>query len=231
MRRLESILALTLGLIACGETAPPATHYQLQFDAIDDRGAEIPGVEISVGETRIGITNQQGGLQVEVNATKGQRFPLHFICPDTHHNSTAPEHIVFRDTRGLEGEEHSRIHVQVECARRDRVAALLVHADGHANMPVLIDGVERGRTGPGGFAHLRLDLLPGSQFLVGIDSSQQPELRPVNPKRTMTLGNEDGLFVFDPVFSKVQPPKKTRRRRAPAAAPEVPEKKRPVRID
>lgn len=232
MKRCASTFLLALGLMACSADAPKATHYQLQFDAVDDRGARIAGVVIAVGETRIGTTNETGILQAEVNASKGERFPLHLSCPDDYQKREAPTHIVFRDTKGLEGEKHSRIHVGIECARHERVAALLVHADGRANLPVLVDGVERGRTGPGGFAHLRLDLKPGSQFQVGIDSSEHPTLRPVDPRRTMTLGSEDGLFVFDPVFSEVAPEKKKRRRRrVREPEPEAPAKKRPVRID
>ncbi len=224
-------LVLLVALAGCAEAEPLSTHYQLQFDAFDDRGKAISGVGVAVGETKIGTTTSTGILRVEVNASKGERFPLHMTCPENYAKSETPEHIVFRDTKGLAGEEHARIHVKLECARLKRVAALLVHADGRPGLPILIDGVEQGRTGPGGFAHLRLDLPPGSQFQVGIDSSEHPSLRPIDPKRTMTQGTEDGLFVFDPVFSEVQPEKKKRRRRKRVAAPELPVKKRPVRID
>jgi hypothetical protein len=167
-----------------------------------------------------------------VNASKGESFPLHAPCPDDYLDSDAPSHVVFRDTRGLAGERHATIHLQIECARRDRVAALLVHADGQVGMPILIDGVPHGRTGAGGFAHLRLDLPPGSQFQVALDSSEYPQLRPINPRRTMTVGSDDGLFVFDPVFGEAEPVKRKRRRRARKKEVEpVVVKKRPVRID
>lgn len=228
-----TLLLLLAGLAgACGNHAPSSTHYQLQFDVVDDRGEAIAGVAIAVGDTQIGTTNGSGILRAEVSASKGDRYPLHRQCPERYENAGEVESIVFRDTKGLGGGKHAKIHVQLQCERQERVAALLVHADGRQGLPVLIDGVEVGRTGAGGFAHLRLDLRPGSQFQVAIDSSEHPSLRPVDPRRTMTVGSEDGLFVFDPVFSELVPEKKKRRRRraqAPAQAPT--QKTRPVRID
>lgn len=216
----------------CGTPTPSSSHYQLQFDVVDDRGEALAGVAIAVGETKIGTTDLTGILRAEVNASKGDRYPLHRRCPERYESTSEIENIVFRDTKGLEGGAHARIHVQLQCERRERVVALLVHADGRVGLPVLIDGVEKGRTGPGGFAHLRLDTRPGAQFQVHIDSREHPSLRPVDPRRTMTVGNEDALFVFDPVFSEIVPQKKkSRRRRAQPPVRPAPEKTRPVRID
>lgn len=216
----------------CGTPTSSSTHYQLQFDVVDDRGEALAGVAIAVGDTKIGTTDGTGILRAEVNASKGDRYPLHRQCPEQYESSSEVENIVFRDTKGLKGGEHAKIHVRLQCERQERVAALLVHADGRVGLPVLIDGVEHGRTGPGGFAHIRLDMRPGAQFQVHIDSSERPSLRPVDPRRTMTVGSEDGLFVFDPVFSEVVAQQKIRRRRrVKTSVTPVPKKTRPVRID
>ncbi len=231
MRVLSSSLLVALLLPACAQSSSTASRYQLQFDAHDDRGDAIKGLVVSVGETRIGETDKNGILQAEVKAAKGDRYALHITCPKDYASSEMPEHILFRDTKGLAGKEHARIHVQVECARQERVAALLVHTDGRIGMPILVDGALQGRTGPGGFAHLRLDLRPGTQFEVAIDSSQYPELRPANPRRTMSLGTEDELFVFEPAFTETEVKKKKRRRRPKTSETQAPAIKRPVRID
>jgi hypothetical protein len=216
---------------ACSASPPPEARYELEFQASDDRGDPVEGLTVAIGETRIGNTDARGLLRAEVNASKGERFPLHAPCPGDYLESDAPGHVVFRDTRGLAGARSTTIRLEIQCARRDRVAALLVHADGQAGMPILIDGLPHGHTGTGGYAHLRLDMQPGEQFEVALDSSDHPKLRPINPRRTMTLGAEDDLFVFDPVFVEVEPPKKKRRRRKKKVEEPVIVKKRPIRID
>ncbi len=231
MSLAKYLLLLSMCLPACATSGPTTERYSLQFDAIDDRGDPIEGLVVVVGETRIGATGSAGTLQAEVNASKGERFALHLSCPENYQLGESPKHIVFRETKGLAGKSHSRMHVMLECSRQERVAALLVHTEGYADMPVLVDGVQQGRTGADGFAHLRVDLPPGTPFEVAIDSSQHAKLRPVNPRRTMTLGSEDGLFIFAPVFSEVAPVKKKRRKRIRKRGVEKPIVKRPLRID
>ena len=232
MKHITTLLFAALALQACSGSNRLPSRYELEIEASDDRGDPVRGVAIAIGDTRIGSTDDAGLLRAEVNASRGERFPLHAPCPDNYVDSEAPSQVIFGDTKGLKGQANARIQVQIVCSRRDRVAALLVHADGHAGMPILIDGIAQGRTGPGGFAHIRLDLQPGAQFQVALDSSEHPKLRPIDPRRTMTLGSEDGLFVFDPVFREVEPQKKKRRRRTRRKVQEpLAVKRRPVRID
>jgi hypothetical protein len=47
----------------------------------------------------------------------------------------------------------------------------------------------------------------------------------------MTLGVDDGLFIFAPVFSELSPEKKKQQGRVRRAAPELQAKKRPLRVD
>jgi len=114
------VLILPLSSLSANSQTPAVTQYQLHFEAIDDRGDAISGVAVAIGETRIGTTGTSGVLRAEVNASKGERFPLHVSCPKDYDNAKAPEHIAFRDTEELAAEQNSRIHVLVECARRWR---------------------------------------------------------------------------------------------------------------
>lgn len=232
MKHRTSFFLLALACHACSAPNRTPARYELEFLALDDRGDAIADLEIAIGDTRIGSTDKSGLLRAEVNAHRGERFPLYAPCPDEYVELEAPSHVIFQDTKGLESDRNARIQAQIECARQNRVAALLVHADGHAGMPIVINGTVQGHTGPGGFAHIRLDLKPGAQFQVALDSSEYPTLRPIDPRRTMTLGSEDGLFLFDPVFSEAEPERKKKRRRTRKREPKpVTVKKRPVRVD
>ena len=224
-------IILVAGLChGCTDTSAAMTRYQLSFQSLNDRGLPISNMKIAVGETLIGSTGPDGRLRAQVNARAGDRFPLHAPCPDQTLKTEAPAQIVFQESHGLSGEKNTTINVRVVCSRHERVAAVLVHADGYSDMPILIDGQRQGRTGPGGFAHLRLDLKPGSQFQVALDSSAHPRLQPSNPRQTLKIGSEDALFVFEPVFSQAKPARKSRRPTRPKQERPAP-KKRPIRID
>lgn len=219
-------------MASCKQAAPPENRYQILFKAEDDRGFPLRGLPIQVGETLLGETDPSGSLIVHVNAKEGERYPLQAPCPDLHETQDLPADVFFRSIKGLGGEVQNRIELYIVCARIQRVAALLIHADGYEEMPIFIDGVAQGRTGVEGFAHLRLDLQPGAQFQVSLDSSAHPTLVPANPSQTMSVGEDDGLFVFEPVFREAQveaKPRKRRIRRAPPSSP--PLSKRPVRVD
>jgi len=230
--RGSMLLALAiLGGVACADETSEPILFSLDVNAVDDRGGAIPGIEVHVGETAIGKTEEDGHLRARVHASDGQSFRFHAKCPGGHSSSKIPDRVVFRDTRGLEGSRTQSMKFQIRCTRNERVVALLVHAGGQAGMSVLVDGVVSGTTNAEGFAHLRLDVEPNSEFEVSLDSSAFPELLPSNPRRVLTIGDEDELVVFEPAFSTApKPERKSRRRRRKKESAPV-KKKRPVRIN
>ncbi len=232
---LVASLYSTFLFAACEEKTQSVTRFELVFHVADAHKQGLGNIPIRVGETEIGKTDRNGSLVAEVNARDGDRYTLAAPCPAAYKVLEIPAEVVFLDTKGLEGNKNTTIEIQVVCKRRLQVAALLVHADGHEGMPILVDGVKQGVTGPGGFAHLRLEGESNSQFRVSLDTSLAPTLVPQNPRHDVQLGDDDGLFVFEPVFSKAEPkakPKRRRRRRAKSAEPTAPAKpSRPIKID
>ncbi len=173
-------------------------------------------MRIRVGETAIGATDALGKLEAEVDAMNGDRYPLYAPCPADYETGEVPKEVVFLKTRGSGKEKNANIEVHVRCSRRVRIAAVLVDAAGREGMPILVDGVAVGATGPSGFAHLRLEGPTAKQFQVSLDTSSVAEIRPRNPRYAIQLGAEDGIFVFAPTFSEAVPtlqPKRKRRRR------------------
>ncbi len=232
MNRIILILCAVFVVGACGEEERVPEHYTLTFSAQDDRGEPLAGVPILVGETSMGQTGSDGTLIAEVTAHDGDRYPLAAPCPSPHDDAEVPSEVLFLGTRGLGGDKNARLEIRILCSRRSRVAALLVHAEGRAGIPILVDGVERGKTGPEGFAHLRLEGSAHEQFQVALDTSAYPTLVPKDPRHEVQLGDADALFVFQPQLTVAEPPakpKRKRRRRRKLKAPEAP--KRPVRIN
>lgn len=231
MRTIFAAL-VALHFAGCSQAEPDAIEFNLDVSAVDDRARGIPGIEVRIGDTRIGETSDSGHLGARVRAYDGQSFEFHAQCPDGFSSSEIPEKVVFRDTQGLEGKNSQRMNFEIRCTRRERVVAVLVHADGQSDMPVLVDGQPSGKTDAMGFAHLRLDLQPHTQFEISLDSSRSPELLPASPRQLMVVGEQDSLFIFEPSFVKAPPPpQKKRRKRRKKTVENVVEKQRPVRIN
>ena len=233
-----SLIAAVLGttsLTACGERGQTPSRYSLSFAALDDRGDALASMPIQIGETVIGTTDTSGILLAEVNANDGDRYPLLAPCPKGYDPFEVPDEVVFLGTRGLNGEKNASLEIRIICKRKTRIAAVLVHADGHEGMPILVDGVRKGTTGTGGIAHLRLEGSQNSQFEISLDTSSQPTLVPKNPRHAVQLGAEDGLFVFEPAFSEAEPPEakkpRRRRRRGTSSRTEPAKPRRPVKIN
>ncbi len=226
------LVSLFMGT-ACDEVRTETNQYRMTFLVADDRGGALGNIPIQVGQTSIGTTDALGTLRADVYARDGDRYPLHVPCPNGYHAQNDFEDVVFLATRGLAGEKNADIEIRILCKRQTKVAAVLIHADGHEGLPIHVDGVPFGQTGPGGFAHVRFEGLPSTQFEISLDTSRVPNLVPKNPRQEMQLGGEDGLFVFEPVFSSAEPKQSTRpkRKKRPRREQSAPKRKRPIRID
>ncbi len=231
----SSLCLFGVALVACAAPTKEPARYSLSISAVDDRGSALRDIPIHIGETDIGMTDGNGVLRAEVNASDGDRYPLVAPCPEAHEPLQMPDEVVFLDTRGLGGEKNATLEIRVVCKRQSRIAAVLVHAAGLEGMPILIDGIKKATTGPGGIAHLRLEGASSSQFEIALDTRDKPSLVPQNPRKEVQLGDEDGLFVFEPAFSEAEsrrPAKsKRRRRRRAQETPEAAKPRRPVKID
>ena len=104
----------------------------------------------------------------------------------------------------------------------------MVHADGRAGLPVLVDGEVVGRTNARGVAHLALHRPSNTTFRVALDTSSRPRLRPRNPEVPFAVGDADDIFVFDQSFEQLRVRKRRRhRKRANKAVKPA----RPIKIE
>src|SRR5690606_28560852 len=91
MKAVRILLVLAVGFcVACDEQAPPETSFAIHFQAVDDRGKDLEGIEIRVGETLLGATDGGGSLQVQVQAREGERYPLDAPCPESYEPRDPP---------------------------------------------------------------------------------------------------------------------------------------------
>ncbi|RMH36672.1 MAG: hypothetical protein D6689_22080 [Deltaproteobacteria bacterium] len=242
-RRWACAIGIAAGIAGCDRAPAPAAHaddspYTFELTARDDRGAPLSGVRVVLAGTERGATDAGGRFAMELHAPDGARAALAVRCPDGYAAADVPDAVVFRPVRALNG-GRAPIRVDVVCPRAQRIVALVVRAQhagrdrgGVEDLPVVVDGQVRARTGPGGIAHVALDRAPGAAVRVALDTSAAPALRPRSPERIVAVGDRDDVYVIDQTFKR----ERSRRRRARRAVapseprPEPPKPRRPVKV-
>ena len=125
---------------------------------------------------------------------------------------------MLRKFHGLEQGHGNKLSLSLQCRPRERTAVLVVRSDGHADLPVLVDGVEVGRTNAKGIAHLALRRPSNSIVRVALDTSAHPRLQPQSPETPFEIGDADDIFVLDQSFEKRVVKKRRKRRKRRVAA-------------
>lgn len=221
--------AVLAALSAGCEEGPKLRSYPVAVEATVD-GQPLAGVRIKAEGSELGVTDDSGALDASLLGTEGQRMRLEVACPEGYKEPTELAPIVLRSMARLasegEGPARAATRVSVECRPTQRRAVLVVRADGKPDLPILVQGERVARTSADGVGHALLELEPGAELLVALDTSSLPQLRPKNPARRFRIEDEDTILLFDQPFAEAPKPKVHRKRR-----PKPPPQHVPYRID
>lgn len=201
MARLLSIaLSLVLGAsLGCGEEGPSAP-YPVVFEAVSDPGAPLGGVALTAGAAPLGSTNGDGRLAVELAGLEGAMVPIAASCPENHRAPLPIAPLVLRRTMDLATGAPAVLRVSVTCppAVRDGVVVVRAGGSNRGGIPVMVDGVEMGRTDRSGTAHIALSRPPGTTVSVMLATSALlPDVTPHDPTMPFTFRDSDEIFLFD----------------------------------
>jgi hypothetical protein len=212
----------------------PTPQFALRFRATADGARPLANVTVAIAGRRAGATDAGGSLQVNWRAQEGTSLPLSTSCPPGYRSANAPRSITLRRSRGLDRQRAPALQVTIDCVPSEHTAVLVVRAPDRPDLPVIVDGRERGRTDRSGVAHVYLRREPYRVIQVTLDTRARARLRPQNPSITFRLENSDAIFVFDQPFELVPARRRRRRHRRPEPPREVakpPEPVRPIRIE
>lgn len=219
---------VAIALLACAEEPVEPPRYPFTFHAHAD-GRGLAGVQISVNDAPVGVTNEQGILQVDLTGPEGAPVRISAACPEGHRDADGPKMQNLRRINSLDPAAAARgIEVTFGCPPEHRNAVVVVRTHDQADLPVLLDGREVARTDASGAAHLAVAMLPGTTFQVLVDTRHNERLRPRSPTVSYTVPDHDEVFVFDRRFEEEKKPR-ARRPRSPAR-PRSTASRLPVRI-
>jgi len=212
------IAAAVLALAACEATTKRA-GFEVSIAVQSDDGSPLPGVRVAADEVVLGTTGPNGVLLLTLEAPDGTRMRVSPICPDGFDAPKQGAPLVLRSFDGLDRKRSNQLAVSLTCRPRQRTVAVVVRADGHGDLPVLVDGEVVGRTNDKGVAHLTMRRPSNATFRVALDTSARPRLQPQNPEVPFVLAAADDIFVFDQSFEQRKAKKRKRRRKRVKVAP------------
>lgn len=207
---------------SCGEEPAPPPRYPFTFHAHAD-GQGLEGVQITVNDAPVGVTNAAGVLHVDLTGPEGAPVRIHAVCPEGHRSVDDAKMQNLRRVNSLDPATAARgIEVTFSCPPEHRNAVVLVRTHDQAGLPIMLDGREVARTDGSGVAHLAVAMLPGTTFQVLLDTRHNERLRPRSPTASYTIPDHDEVFVLDQRFEEEAPPRRRRRARPRPAAPRLP---------
>lgn len=208
---LSSLLGVFLMGGSCQEE-PPAP-YDIMVEASDDNGTPLPEVKIRMGE-QMGTTSEEGTLLASIPGTDGMPVEFEINCPSGFRLLDAPKQINLRRIHQIGTKEFAPIVVGVRCTPLMRQAVVLLHlGEVGAGLPYSVNNVPKGETDASGTAHILLEDIASRRFTVEIDTSSDPEIRPLSPSRTFMMPDKDTFFAYELLMSKEAEKKAPTRRR------------------
>jgi len=199
MRILLALLASMAAVSASGckdLEPPPQPPFQIFIKVESDPGKPVPLSTISRSNKVLATTNQEGRGMLTIAGAEGETTDVVVKCPDAFSSPLKPTSI--RLTRFADKTKVPEY--TVSCPPMLRRVVVAVKADNGANLPVVYLNRVITRTDLSGAAHFALEVAPGAQFQVGLDTQEQPRLKPPNPSKPFTVGGHDDILVWEQKF-------------------------------
>ncbi len=197
--------ATALASLAMSSCAPaqPRIHAQDAVIRVEsDPGVPIAGATVVFAGRTLTHTTADGRAQLHMTGKDGDVFHLTVGCPQGFQPAAALEFdILVRRT-----DEATTIpEFGARCVKAMRRAVIAVRASNGPNLPVLHLGREIGRTDPSGATTLALDVKPGADIELVLDTHDFKKLHPQNPVLSFKAKDQDDIFALDQSFTIDKP--------------------------
>lgn len=184
--------------IGCRASGPPAP-FNVLIKIESDPGRPVGGAAVVFGGSKVLATSTPDGrAMLALKGSEGEVVDVAIRCPENLQSPVKP--LSIRLTRLA---DKSRIpEYAIACPPSVRRVVVGVRADNGPNLPVVVLNRVVARTDLSGAAHFALDVAPGAQFSVTLDTTERgnERLKPPSPTRPFTAGPRDDIVVFEQRF-------------------------------
>lgn len=189
-----AFLAVSLGT-GCAEPPPPEP-FLVSVKVEGDPGKPVVGATMTRSNKLLGTTKADGRATLKLTGVEGEISDVTVTCPEGFQAPAAP--LGIRLTRIAEKSKLTEYAVQ--CSPSMRRVVVAVRADNGPNLPVVYLDQTVTRTDAAGAASFALEVAPGSQFNVSLDTSERKDIKPISPSKLFVVSTQDDVFLFDQRF-------------------------------
>jgi len=170
--------------------------YEFAVHVTGDPGHPVPHAVLTFKSQAVATSNAAGVVKLAAQGQEGESLEFGVSCPVGYRSPTSP--LAVRLTRL--GESARMPEYEVTCAPALRHVVVAVRAENGADLPVKYLGKEVARTDASGAAHFLLNVEPGSELEVQLDTGEKRGLKPQDPAVRFLARSEDDVFVFEQPF-------------------------------
>ena len=205
---------------ACAPVVPRIYAQDATVRVESDPGVPLADVPLMYDGKTLVKTAGNGRATVRMSGKDGDVFHFAVVCPE---GFVAASSVDF-DVLVRRGENQAHVpEFATRCARALRRAVVAVRANHGPNLPVVYLGREVARTDASGAATVMLDVKPGSDVELLLDTRAAKKVHPQNPVLAFKSQDHDDFVLLDQTFIVDKPPVARR-----AAAPKGPQIAQPL---
>jgi hypothetical protein len=187
------VVVCAVGCAGASFDPPPPPPFKFAVLVEGDPGKPIEGATVQKSSTVLGKTAANGRAEMELKGADGDVVDADVKCPDGFQSPNKP--ISVRLARTSATPEY-----KITCPPAMRHVVLAIKTENGPNLPVVYLGKVVAKTDVSGAAHVAIDLPPGAQFSVALDTTDAPKIKPQMPNKPFTVGQSDDIYVWEQRF-------------------------------
>ena len=194
--------------------ARPSASYEVLIRVTSDGTVPVGGARIMFRDHVVGASGEDGVVKLAMQGKEGEVRPLAIACPSSFRSPSKALDVPLRRL----ADPGRPPEFSASCTPLKRTVVVAVRADNGPNLPVVYLGEEVARTDASGAAHVLLNLTPGDEFELSLDTTEAARLRPQKPAARFTVKSDDEILTFNVAF-KLEPEKRAPRASAKPDGP------------
>jgi hypothetical protein len=205
-RRFTQLLVGSFALSSCSLLEDPAAKtaaptFPVTVSIRGDGQQPLADVEIYEQKRLLGKTNASGRVSLKLTGNEGGTVSLRVKCPATFKSPEKPIVVGLR----LMSEGSPAPKFEAECVPLVRTVVVGLRAENGPNLNIIHLNQVVGRTDDQGVAHMKMQVAPGEQVTLTLNTSSAPLLRPQSPTVTFTAADRDEMLLLEQRFTVLKP--------------------------
>lgn len=208
---VASLISLSCSLLEEPASNTAAPTFPVTVSIHGDARKPLAGVELFDQKTLLGKTGPSGRVNLKLTGSEGETVSLRVKCPATFKSPEKP--IVIGLRQMSPGSPAPKF--EAECVPLMRQVVVGLRAENGPDLNIVRLNQVVGRTDAHGAAHMILQVTPGEQVALTLNTADHPMLRPQSPTLTFVAADRDEMVLLEQPFTVLKPVIRVKPRNVP----------------